>query len=539
MLFDTVFRFSALFKSHLPFFYLFKTYRIRSKINFLSLVVLVFFLIFAPFSVSLKPMKYLFLTIFLTGSLLCAANPVDVSKARQLALQFIENKNQNDSMSKSRPSLKPKLELAYTQNGESGSVFHVFNQSLNQGYVIVAADDRSTPILGYTDKGSFDINKVPEGLRALLKSYEKQISYVVKNNVGKSRSPKERTDIEPLILTQWNQCEPYNNLCPIDPSTGERSLTGCVAVAKAQLLFYHQYPKVGCGTISYEWKGGTLTADFSNAYFEWDKMKLTYDGNTLDQDNAVANLMWYCAIESHADFGSDLTYGYYNTNGLTAYFGFKEGIKYLNRDNTSEEVFEEIIYQDLAKGLPVFYSAEDPDIYGHAFLVDGYKQGGYFHMNFGWGGDDDGFYLLSAIDLDWINFSTGHCILHNIQPNIPGKWFLQTDDGRNFEMELVGGIMPDPNNDTDLLLLDTSDNIIASGITSVSFVQTDGSLPGSKEKGDANSDGKVDDADILAIVNYIMGKPSVSFNKDAADVNNDRVVDVKDIVEIVAKIKTK
>lgn len=482
--------------------------------------------------------KWCFLIFILANSLLCTANPIDVSKARQVALQFIETRCQSDSALKSRTRMNPKLELAFIQNGEAGNVFYVFNQQ-DQGFVIVSADDETSPILGYADKGSFDANNLPEGLKDILKSYEKQISYAVRNNVGKSRAPHNWSDIAPMIQTRWDQYEPYNNLCPIDPDTGERSKTGCVAVAKAQLLYYHQFPKTGRGTISYEWKGQTLSADFSQTNFEWDKMKLTYNHDTPDTDNAVANLMWYCAVESKANFGSELTYGFYNTDDFPTYFGFKEGVYWLSRDNISEDEFEEIIYQDLAKGLPVFYCAEDPNLWSHVFLIDGYESGGYFHMNFGWSGDNDGYYLLSAINLDWINFSTGHNIMYNIQPDIPGKWFLQTDDGRFFEMSSVGSIEADPNSETDLLLLDQSGNIIASGFTEATFIQTGGISPLSISKGDANSDGDISSKDVVAIVNSPFGKTVVGYNKIGADINVDGMVNIADILCLVNILMTK
>lgn len=482
--------------------------------------------------------KWLFF-IVVVKSMLCAANPIDVSRARQVASHFIENRNQNESVLKSRAYSESQLELAYTQNGEEGNAFYVFNQSPNQGYVIVSADDRSTPILGYTDEGSFNIQELPDGLKDLLKSYEKHISYAVKNNIGKSRASKQWVDIEPLILTQWNQRAPYNNLCPIDPKTGERSLTGCGATALAQLLYYHQFPNRGKNSISYVWNNKTYSADFSKINFEWDKMKLTYDENTPDVDNAVATLMYYCALSMKSEFTSDDTNSWFDSHFLSTYFGYKDEINLLWKKDTSDDEFESIIYKDLQKGLPVYCWAEASEDWSHLFLIDGCKKEGLFHMNFGWGGDDDGYYVLTPIDLGWKNMNNFQCILYNIQPDIPGKWFLQTNDGRSFEMSSVGSIEADPNSETELLLYDMSGNIIASGFSEASFVQTDGRLPSKSIKGDANGDGIVNAADIVAVINYIKDILPARFNHYAADMNRDGTVDAKDISEIVAKIMSK
>ena len=52
-------------------------------------------------------------------------------------------------------------------------------------------------------------------------------------------------------------------------------------------------------------------------------------------------------------------------------------------------------------------------------------------------------------------------------------------------------------------------------------------------QGDANGDGEVNVADIVEIVNYILGKPSTKFVKAAADVSKDGDVNVTDIVMVV------
>lgn len=52
-------------------------------------------------------------------------------------------------------------------------------------------------------------------------------------------------------------------------------------------------------------------------------------------------------------------------------------------------------------------------------------------------------------------------------------------------------------------------------------------------KGDANGDGNVDSADIIEIVNFIMGRKSNKFNETNADANGDNTVNAADIVAIV------
>lgn len=481
--------------------------------------------------------KLLYLISFIFVGLRCAANPIDVSTAHQIAMQFMNTLNSQRAVARTHETSLPQLDLVYTQKGVYGNVLYVFNQTQEQGFVIISADDSFLPVLGYSDNGFFDVNNTPDGLKDLLDGYEKQLSYAIKNNIRNSHISLKMNDIEPLIQTQWGQREPYNNLCPIDPETGEHAITGCGATAIAQLLYYHRFPQKGKNSISYEWNGRTFSADFSEVSFEWDKMKLTYDEDTHDNDNAVATLLYYCALAMKSEFTAYDTNSWFDTDFLSTYFGYKRDIKMLWKKDSNADDFEDIIYQDLLKGLPVFCWAEAlGKDWSHLFLIDGCNSNGYFHMNFGWNGNEDGYYVLSPIDVGWMNMDEFHCILYNIQPDIPGKWFLQTDDNRYYEMSTIGGIEPDPDNETDLMLVDISGNILAKGIAEVSFIQTDGSIPTYFIKGDVNGDGVVDTIDVEEVVQYIMNKPSDCFNIDAADVNDDGFLNVADIVGIINTI---
>ena len=440
------------------------------------------------------PMRKIAVTFFILVTYFCQANPIDVAKARQLAVTFIANSGSLKTIPRAHDTPQGQLSLAYTKKGKDGNVLYVFNRAGNQGFVMVSADDATTPILGFSDKGSFDAAKVSEGLQAIMDCYEQQVAWASMNSSKSATRSKKaaRIAIEPLIQTQWDQHEPYNNLCPIDPDTGERSVLGCVAVAKAQLMYYHAYPLKGKGTCSYQWKGLTLSSDFSKVEFEWDKMKLTYDHDTPDPGDAVAKLIYNCAIASKANFGSELTFGFYNTSEFS----------------------------------------EDPDEWSHMLILDGYKGDGYFHMNFGWNGSDDGYYLLTAMDLGWVNFRTDQEILYNIQPDIPGKWFLRTNDDRFFEMSNVESLEAASDNDTYYNIYDSSGKLLASKVSSVSFVYTTGTNPELCPKGDANCDGRVNTADIVETINAVRGNPSMRFIEFNADANSDGKIDSKDIEAI-------
>ena len=55
---------------------------------------------------------------------------------------------------------------------EGSADYFVFNFPGEKGFAIVAGDDRVRPVLGYSDKGSFDPDKLPENLRGMLAYYQ-------------------------------------------------------------------------------------------------------------------------------------------------------------------------------------------------------------------------------------------------------------------------------------------------------------------------------------------------------------------------------
>ena len=347
---------------------------------------------------------------------LLIAGPIDFEKAKENAIQFVSQKASRGDGSRHAPLSPQNLRLAQkVMTGKDQPAYYVFNKD-GGGFVIVSGDDLAAPILGYSDVGSFDAASLPEGLRDLLKNYEKQIAFVSSQNESKPKRINDNWDeISPMVKTHWNQGKPYNTLCPIDPTTNQRSITGCVAVALGQLMYYYKWPEVGTGRVSYQWNDQTLSADFSKVHFQWDKMKLDYNSNTPDDGNSVATLLYNCALACHANFGSYSTCASYTTETLSQYFGYKNQMAMLSLNQTTIDDFEATIYHELKNARPVLFDANDEDV-GHAMVIDGFKDG-YFHINFGWSGDQDGYYQLTAILTDWDFFNTRQSIIYNIQPD--------------------------------------------------------------------------------------------------------------------------
>lgn len=363
--------------------------------------------------------------VILALCLLCCgqlyANPVDTEEAHRKAVQFLTEKNTTDGR-RMAPARTPRMKLAHQRTTTEGQpAFYIFNNEAG-GFVIVSGDDRAESILGFSDSGQFDATDIPDGLQSLLNGYEEQITAVARQQgPAPHRASSSWADIGPLIQTHWDQdYAPFNTLCPIDPDNGKRCITGCVATAVAQLLYYHKWPETGYGSTSYEWRDQTLTTDFTQARFEYDKMKPKYDynnGGQEDEDNAVATLLYYCAMAAHADFTSSGTWGWVSTSDIRRLFGYKEA-KSLNLSSTTISSFESTAYEELQAKRPLLLSSNDPDNgWGHLMIIDGYQSGGFFHVNLGWSGNCDGYYKLTAINTEWGNYKAGQSIIYNLEPD--------------------------------------------------------------------------------------------------------------------------
>ena len=352
------------------------------------------------------------------------ADPVDVEKARAVALTQLRKVTRDNVGLRSATS----LDLVYEPKNEANHpYFYVFNGG--KGFVIVSGDDRATPILGYSDEGSFDPDNIPPNMVEFLKGYEKEIDFVIRNSQVKnvdletewqnlrsgnieilqtqskkkvkysSHSLSQRSYAvgDYLIKTKWGQgsnVHPYYNaLCPYDPVAGKRTVVGCVATAMAQIIRYWGTDKGIAPTHGY---GSVGSVNFGTTHYDYDNMPVAINGTSPEvQKNAVALLSYHCGVASRMSYGTVSS-----TTTLNATFAFNDHFGYSNaqyngdraviRFSLSELI--DVFMSNLDKGQPVLYSVGT-----HAFICDGYNMNGEFHMNWGWDGIDDGWYSLTAL----------------------------------------------------------------------------------------------------------------------------------------------
>lgn len=343
--------------------------------------------------------KSLFLSLLTAGSIFPAA-AISLSPEQALA-RF--NSSCPHRIVSSMPSAGFQLKM---------TVGNLYVFSSDKGFVVLPNDDSAPVLLGYSDSGEIDLSSNPS-LREWFDFYNRQLTYL-KNHPENTASlskivHKSRETISPLLKTEWNQEYPYNLLCPkVD---GHETVTGCVATAMAQVMKYHNYPEHGKGTHSYYWRPGEekLTFDYDSTPFRWDLMDNVYGKESSNESrHAVAELMLGCgvSVDMHYEPGGSGAATMAMGASLIDIFGYSRSLWMPNRAYYGYEEWEDMIYADLAEGLPVLYSGAGTDG-GHQFVCDGYSSDGFFHFNWGWGGLSNGYFLLTALNPDDLGVGGG------------------------------------------------------------------------------------------------------------------------------------
>ena len=298
--------------------------------------------------------------------------------------------------------------------------------------MLVSADDATVPLIGYSETNSFPLTDMDPNVASWMSLYTEQIQAsrrLAPYKVPAQTRAEDKPAISPLLKTTWNQTSPYNGQCPL--IRGQRSVTGCVATAMAQVMKYWEYPPRGKGSLSYrpQQLDYDLSINFDETEFDWDNMLDSYGRNTTSvQNNAVATLMKACGYSVKMDY-SPWSSGAYSrdiANALKTYFGYDQGAGLKDRDGyTSQEAWNNMVYQELVNVGPVILDGLSQDG-AHCFVCDGYDGKGYFHINWGWGGLSDGYFLLNELT--------------------PGEVGVGGGDGHysgyNMRQDAITGIMP-------------------------------------------------------------------------------------------------
>jgi len=362
------------------------------------------------------------------------ANPVSKTTAQHFALQFYGNTTGNVSAV---------ANLFWADTSPSGdTLYYVFNINQNDGFVIVSADDAAHPLIGYATTGKFVAPGATSTVGLWLGKRKNELMQIRSGSIaGTSQITKEwaltgsrnvkagakvlSAGVAPLVQSTWNQSPYYNDQCP------SSSVTGCVATAMAQIMRYWSYPPRGTGSSSYcDCKSagfsndyGTQAANYGATTYNWPNMPLA----ALTAANSdVALLNYQCGVSVNMDYSPSGSGAFVITaddticaqHSFVTYFGYNaKTIQGLQRKNYSDSVtWKNLIENELNNGRPVQYVGQDPKNGGHTWVCDGYDASECFHMNWGWGGADNGYYSINSLNPSIYTFSQTEEALIGIQP---------------------------------------------------------------------------------------------------------------------------
>ena len=357
------------------------------------------------------------------------ANPVDVATAKSLGVKFM----------KANTAIKAEAaELTYTAYAENGqAAFYVFALQ-PKGFVIVSADDRAKPILGYSTESNFTA-QLPDGLMTFFDNYKAGFSQMFANNdertaeavtdwtslaeTGMLSSRKANRSVEPLLASIWNQTDLYNNMAPEDPNSvySGHCKSGCVANTMSQIMRYWEWPRSGEGSHGYDADGnygsyGWQEADFSAATYRYELMPdyLDFASPQVEVD-ATALLEYHAGVSVNMGYGANASGAYSQDVGpaMESYFRFSSD--YWHNYQEYSDSWEEDMVNNLDAGMPLYYASQG-DVGGHAYVVDGYDDWYFFHVNWGWGGFDNGYYAIDGFYLTFYSFPWWHNAVFNLHP---------------------------------------------------------------------------------------------------------------------------
>ncbi|MBP7272242.1 MAG: thiol protease/hemagglutinin PrtT [Saprospiraceae bacterium] len=350
------------------------------------------------------------------------AQSVDVATAKLVANNYYKANAQIDNS----VGADVDLNVLETKSYRGENLYYVFGKQNDVGFVIVAADYASTPVLAYSDKSSYAIQSAEKAPAFIywMAQYEQQLQEIKEKRLEATQDIErewtawQRSDnnqsrflgVTPLVNTTWNQSPYYNALCP------GGSVTGCVATAMAQVMKRWNFPAQGTGSHCYiENNYGNLCANFGTTTYNWTSMP----NNVTSTNNAVATLMYHCGVSVDMDYSLSSSTAWVHTSALNAfktYFGYDQSITYLYRSNYTTANWLIALKGQLNAGRPMIYVGYQGTSIGHAWVCDGYNDNNLFHMNWGWGGYSDGYFSVDALNAGGYSFNNSQGVLANIFP---------------------------------------------------------------------------------------------------------------------------
>lgn len=350
-------------------------------------------------------MKKIFSLVILFVSVLVHASPVSENKAREIAGKFFY-----DAATK---TAVPGMELVWagkafpsgihdmsSSNNPEEAYVYVYNRKTADGFVVVSGETGTVPVIAFSRDRNFDMEDMSPGTRALMQGWCRQIKAARESNHASVASKDSEENVEGRVVIKhdtplWGQTVPYNLEAPV--FDGEQCVTGCVATAMSIVAYCNRYPVSGTGTIpEYTYGGVTIPSQELGRAYDYDNMLMDYSGGySEEQGKAVAALMkdMGVAVKMEYGVGESGAYDYLVMPALTEHFGYSKNTLLVNAESYDGAEWNAILMENIDKYGPTYYRGQGMSG-GHAFVLDGYTEKGYFSINYGWNGSNNGYYML-------------------------------------------------------------------------------------------------------------------------------------------------
>lgn len=360
----------------------------------------------------------LLMSLLLIGN--ASADPIKKSTAMSVAKNWL-TQGSNQRTTGNQKTVKSCTPVTY-----KGMVVYYVVAYNEGGFVIVSADDKAKPVLGYSENNPLDNSSQNPVIQRWLKNYQIYVYDLVKtqqkvrrtsykaawSRLTRNASKRIKTKVEPMMADiLYSQGRGWNAQCPEDEKgPAGRALVGCVATAMGQVMRYWEHPRQGQGSRTYNLSPyGDLSANFGNTVYDWAAMSKS----SADKHNA--QLLYHCGVSVRMSYSGESS-GAYSQDVVTAlknYFRYDRGINMIYKSRYSDEDWGEKMKTELSAGRPVLYSARSSKTTnaGHLFALDGYEvtnEGNYFHINWGWAGRSNGYFYLTEMithggDHNWVD----------------------------------------------------------------------------------------------------------------------------------------
>jgi hypothetical protein len=375
----------------------------------------------------------------------------------------------------------------------------IFNNS-DDGFVIVSGSDKTTPILGFSTTGKIDPSNIPPALTEWLNWKEKEIKYLVQNSTISTKSASaEWVDLEnnlytaqpsmsgkePLIKTLWGQGTYYNDMCPVDANSGYSNKhvpVGCAATAMSQIMKYWEYPVNGIGSHSYTHSVyGLQSANFATTTYDWSSMPKY----ATAVNEAVATLSYHCGVSIDMNYGPTGSSASMSTvaRSLNTYFNYLSTLSMIQKSDYTTTAWYGLIKSDIDNNMPVLLRGCGEDgSGGHLYICDGYTINNYFHINWGWTGSYNGYFLFDDLTPGSNDYTFSQYAVIGIKPSsnscavYPGTLSINSGSGSSGTFRIVSNTSwTASSNQTWLNLSATSGNGCSTVTVTANSINTTGS----------------------------------------------------------------